>query len=123
MSTRGRERPRPAPPPLFVLSAARSYSSVVVQMLGCHPDLYAFPELVLFGHETVDAWLDVAPHDEGYRKARTSGTLRALAELRFGGQTPEGVEAALAHLETLRGQPTRVVLDELLAAVAPRVGV
>jgi hypothetical protein len=123
MSTRGRERPYATPPPLFVLTTARSYSSVVVQMLGCHPDLYAFPELVLFGHETVDAWLDVAPHDAAYRKARTSGTIRALAELRFGGQTQEGVEAARTHLESLRGQPTRVILDELLAAVAPRAGV
>jgi hypothetical protein len=111
------------PPPLFVLSPGRSYSSVVVQMLGRHPELYAFPELVLFCHETIGAWLKVAPDDERYRESRTSGVLRSLAEVRFGGQTAERIEAARAYLETLRDRPSAVVLDELLQAVAPRVGV
>jgi hypothetical protein len=117
------ERTARWPPPLFVLTPGRSYSSVVVQMLGCHPDLYAFPELVLFGSETLDAWLDATPTDPRDRELRMSGVLRALAEVRFGGQSGEGVEAARAHLETLRGRPTAAVLDELLEAVAPRIGI
>jgi len=109
--------------PLFILAPGRSYSSVVVQMLGCHPELYAFPELVLFGEETVDDWLALTPVEPTFREWRTSGVLRAYAELRFGGQTPEGVELARAHLERLRGRPTGAILAELLEAIEPRIGV
>lgn len=109
--------------PLIILAPGRSYSSVVVQMLGCHPDLYAFPELVLFGEETVDDWLALTPADPVFREWRTSGVLRAYAELRFGGQTSAGVERARTHLEGLRGRPTGAILAELLEAVAPRIGV
>jgi Sulfotransferase family len=110
-------------PPLFVLAPGRSYSSIVTQMLGCHPQLYAFPELRLFTSETVDQWQTAVPVDAPWSEAHVSGVLRAFAEVRFGGQTQAGVAAARRHVESLRGQPAPVLMDELLAAVAPRIGV
>jgi hypothetical protein len=109
--------------PLFVLAPARSFSSVVTQLLGCHPQLYAFPELLLSSFDTVDEWLTQDTPGSSFYQARTSGLVRAFAELRFGGQTEAGVAATWRHLESLRGQPVRVLLDELLAAVAPAIGV
>jgi hypothetical protein len=109
--------------PLFVLAPGRSYSSIVTQMLGCHPQLYAFPELRLFTSETVDEWLAAGRVDTWWGEAHLSGLLRAFAELRFGGQTDTGAAAARRHVESLRGQPARVLMDQLLAAVAPRIGV
>lgn len=44
--------------PVFVLAPARSHTSVVTQMLGQHPETYAFPELVLFNGETLESLFD-----------------------------------------------------------------
>jgi hypothetical protein len=117
-------------PPVFVLAPTRSYSSLVTQMLGCHPELYAFPELTLFNCETVAEWLargggrlEPGGREGWFAEAYRSGVLRAYAQLRFGGQTEAGVAAASRHVESLRDQRTRVILDELLECIAPRVGV
>jgi hypothetical protein len=73
------------PAPLFILAPARSYSSVVTQILGCHQQLYAFPELNLFRFQTVDEWLDARDSGMVFHRSLQGGVLRAYAELRFGG--------------------------------------
>jgi Sulfotransferase family len=108
---------------VFVLAPARSFSSVVTQSLGCHPQLYAFPELLLSSFDTVDEWLDQDTPGPRIHENRTSGLVRAFAELRFGGQTEAGVAATWRYLESMRGRPARVLLDELLGAVAPAIAV
>jgi hypothetical protein len=102
-------------------------------MLGQHPQLYGFPELHLFIAETVDGLLRFweqkkersAPfYNQMFGAAECStGLLRALAELHFGGQTTEAVGQALAWLRARRDWSSRQVFDFLLAAIRPRMGV
>jgi hypothetical protein len=104
-------------------------------MLGQHPQLYGFPELHLFIADTVDELLRYWEQKKEFNKefynqrfgpgaaACSTGLLRALAELHFGGQTLEAVGEALAWLRARRDWSTRQVLDLLLQAVGPRMGV
>jgi Sulfotransferase family len=114
--------------PVIILAAARSYSSVVVAALGSHPGLYGFPELILFAHGTVGEVLDrpallpsLFPDGAGWRPA--AGLERAVAEVLLGGQQPGQVTAARRYLEARRRWSGAALLDELLGAVAPLVGV
>ena len=123
-----RARLEAVPPPVVVLAPARSCSSVVVAMLGCHPDLYAFPELKLFAHDTLADLLDAPPRlsilqKSGRRWDPASGLCRAVAELVVGGQDPAALAHARGWLDERRQWPTRDVLAVLLELVAPRAGV
>ena len=110
--------------PLFVLSPARSNSSVVTAMLGQHAGLRVFPELALFRKDTVDELLSDPP---GWRgpptRLRLAGVFRALAEHHDGEQTPETVEAAVSWVEERRAWSVGDLLDHLLALAAPLIGV
>lgn len=109
-----------ADPPLFILSTMRSFTSLVSTMLGQHPQAYGFPELNLFVADTLGAVIDF------YRPNRPhglDGLTRAVAELEFGGQTDDTVTRATAWIDARRDWPTRRMMDHLLAAVAPRIGV
>lgn len=109
--------------PVFVLAPARSYSSIVTQVLGSHPQLYAFPELMLSTCDTVGQWLDAVPRSGRGRESWASGLLRSLGQLSFGGQTEAAIAAAWAYLAARRDWPAHAIFDELLEAVAPLVGV
>jgi hypothetical protein len=127
--------PSPLPGPLILLCPARSFSSVVCAMLGQHPQLYGFPELRLFTADTVDALLRHWKEKRGFLDELcgqlfgaaaaecSTGLLRALAELHFGGQSAEAVGQALAWLQARRDWSTRQLLDFLLEAIRPRRGV
>jgi sulfotransferase family protein len=110
--------------PVFVVAPARSHTSVTVSMLGQHPQLRAFPELILFRAATVGKLL--APPTGESRvplKARTAGLLRALAQEHEGVQSEESIERALAWLRAREGWTAADVLDHLLAMAAPATGV
>jgi hypothetical protein len=110
--------------PVFVLAPARSYSSVIVAMLGQHPALYGFPELRLFRADRVAGLLREPPRGTAIPvHERTAGLLRALAQLHEGVQSQEAVDRAFAWLAERRALPVADVLRHLLALVAPRVGV
>jgi len=89
-------------------------------MLGRHPQLYGFPELVLFRGDTLSEGVlqeTVRP------RWRQSGLLRSVAELRFGAQDADAIEHAHRWIAARADAPVRDVFDELLAMVAPRRGV
>jgi Sulfotransferase family len=110
--------------PLFVVGPARSYTSVIVAMLGRHPDLYAFPELSLFRSDTVSGLLTAPAGVKGPPiNSRVAGLLRALAEVHEGEQTPSSVARASDWLQARRPWRTDEVFDHLLGAVRPRIGV
>jgi hypothetical protein len=110
--------------PLFVLAPARSLSSVVVAMLGQHPELYAFPELRLFALRRVEELLRaVAPGDGPLASERVAGLLRALAQLQEGKQTAGAVERAYRWLERRSHWGVESVFDHLLELVSPQTGV
>lgn len=110
--------------PVFVLAPARSNSSVVVTMLGQHPALRALPELGLFRANRVAQLLREAPHAPGPPvRARLAGVLRALAFEHEGVQTSESIERAYHWLAMRPAWHGCHVLDHLLNAAAPRIGV
>ena len=119
----GREPARFAP--LFILATARSYSSVIVTMIGQHPQLAGLPELKLFGYDTIaelELSLPAYWRERGFTH-RSPGLVRAIAEFEFGGQTPRSIAAARQWLR-LRGHWSGAeVLDVLLARFAPREAV
>jgi Sulfotransferase family len=100
--------------PLFVLAPARSCSSLAAAILGQHPNLYGFPELRLFRAERLQDLLV---------SERAEGLVRAVAELHEGTQTRGAAERAIRWLQQRRDQPVTVVLDHLLARIAPLIGV
>lgn len=117
-------RPDEPPDPVFVLSPARSCSSLVVTMLGQHPQLYGFPELRLFRAQTVAELLIDPPTGAGMpARERTAGLTRALAQLHEHHQTSEAINRAWRWLEHRRNWETATVLDHLLALIAPLIGV
>lgn len=110
--------------PLLVLAPARSLSSLVVAMLGQHPQLYGFPELRLFRAERVGGLLaEPAPGTGMPAKERASGLVRALAQTREGTQSAAAVERAWQWLAERVDWDVALVFDHLLAQVEPLVGV
>jgi hypothetical protein len=104
--------------PVFVLAPPRSFSSVVAAMLGQHPQLYGLPELQLFGAETMADWWAVCGEASF---PMSHGLLRAVAELIYGGQTPQNVYQASGWLRRRLSWSTGLVMEELARRVAPRL--
>jgi hypothetical protein len=111
--------------PVIVLSPARSHSSVVTAMIGSHPELYGFPELILFDRPTLGERMDAGPligkRPRGWNPV--AGLERAVAELHYGAQGSGEIAAARRWLERRRAWPGADVMDHLLRLVAPRTGV
>jgi Sulfotransferase family len=107
---------------VFILCSARSYSSVVTAMIGQHPELYGFPELKLFAYPTLGELAASLPEEA--RRAgfahRSPGLVRALAELLFGGQSLDALEAACAWLAERPEWRGEAVFDLLMAKIHPR---
>jgi hypothetical protein len=111
--------------PLIMLAPARSHSSVVTAMIGSHPELYGFPELILFDCPTVGERLDAGPvvgkRPPGWNPV--AGLERALAQLHDGAQGRDEIEAARRWLRRRRSWSGAAVMDHLLELVAPCTGV
>jgi Sulfotransferase family len=106
------------PPPIVVLAAPRSFSSLFCAMLGQHPEMYGLPETHLFRVETVRAWIDRAAQEAWPME---HGLLRAVAELHFGAQDDEGIQAARRWLAARADLSTRFVLRSLADRVFPQI--
>lgn len=111
--------------PIFVLTVARSYSSVVATMIGQHPELMALPELKLFAYETIGAMAASLPRYwiERGMKHRSPGLVRAIAHFECGGQTAESLAAAREWLDAHAHWSGAEMLDWLLERISPRSGV
>lgn len=101
--------------PVLVLCSPRSCSTVFVAMLARHPALYGFPELRLFYGETLEAVLEP--------RWRAAGLTRAVAQLRFGGESEASIDDATKWLETLRTMKVAEMFDYLLGWISPRIGI
>jgi hypothetical protein len=94
-------------------------------MVGQHPELAGLPELKLFATRTVgelEASLSLYWIERGVTH-RSPGLVRALAQLEFGGQSPEAMASAKLWLHARRHWCGSQVLDVLLARLAPRIAV
>jgi hypothetical protein len=105
---------RPMSSPLFILSAPRSFTSVVCAMLGQHPDMYGLLETGLFNAGTMEAW---------WETARPAGLLRCVAELFFCDQSDEAVRCARAWLKRRLNFSTAYIFELIAERVAPRIPV
>jgi len=104
-------------PPIWLLGAPFSGLCWFAGVLGCHPQLYATPQLHLSLADDVGGLLDVfaaSQADHG------DGLLRTVAELACGGQTDAGIAAAREWLQQRRALGIPALLAELAALVAPR---
>jgi len=113
-----REETAAVPPPLFLITCSRSYSSLVCAMLGQHPEMYGLPELNLAVADRVSGLIRMAL---SLRPTSLHGLIRAIAELEFGGQTEETVAAARQWLRERADWTTDALFQHCAARVAPRV--
>jgi hypothetical protein len=106
---------------LIMLSPPRSFSSVVSTMIGQHPDIYGFPELHIFVGDTVQEIIDFEKRNKKGH-AGPSGLLRTLAQIRDGVQTNGSAFRAIGWLHDRRDCSTKKLMDYLLEAVSPKIG-
>jgi hypothetical protein len=107
------------PHPVLILSAPRSFSSVVGAMLGQHPQMYGLPETNLFTTRTVGQWF-LHCSRPGFATMR-HGLLRAVAELYYGEQTESAVKLATAWLKSRAHLATGCLFQVLAETVSPLV--
>lgn len=112
--------------PVFILAPPRSYSTVTIALLAGHPDIYGFPELLLFTASTVKELLEARKRmidwPPSLLEARLSGVSRTLADLHEGNQSDPAVARARRWLETRADWTTSQLMSYLLARVHPRIG-
>ena len=94
-------------------------------MVGRHPELYAFPELMLFSADTVREQLESDHHlvEAGIRPFYRSGIYRSLAQLHEGVQSDRAIADAVEWFDARRTWSGADVFDHLLGLVAPAVGI
>jgi hypothetical protein len=108
---------------IFVLAPPRSCSTVAVAMLAQHPQIYGFPELVLFTAPTVGELLAQHPQNmdmpADWIDRRLSGLYRAVAEVHRGGQDAGDLDWAHGWLEARAHWPTPRLMRHLADQVHP----
>jgi hypothetical protein len=107
---------------VILLSPPRSFSSVVSTMIGEHPDLYGFPELHLFVGNTLQEVNEIEKKRNPRHTAGPPGLLRAVAQLHDGVQTNGTIFRAMGWLNERRDWTCKQMMDHLLDAVAPKMG-
>ena len=116
----------PASSPVFVLSPARSYSTVTTALLAGHPMIYGFPELLLFTAPTVGEQLDTrrVPVQPAAEICRRSGQ-RGLPDRGRGhehDQSEPAIGRAAKWLRDRSAWTTAELMRYLLDQVRPRTG-
>jgi len=112
--------------PVFLLAPIRSFSTVCLALLAGHPELYGFPEMLLFSTPDVRGLLnEQARRPEVPRpwiRSRLTGVLRAVAELHEQSQRPDAIARAESWLAQRADWPTVRLMDHLLDLAQPRTG-
>jgi hypothetical protein len=86
-------------------------------MIGQHPQLLGLPELNLFLADTIG---ETALFMKRRMPHGQDGLLRAIAELLFGGQSPEQVEKAKGYVSRQLSCATRQIWGQIVSACSPR---
>ena len=105
---------------LIILSPPRSFSSVISTMIGQHPQLYGFPELHLFGAESVE---EIVKHKFRGGKTAPPGLLRTLAQEHDGVQSTETILRAIEWFLERQHWSTEQLFNYLLELINPQIGV
>ena len=107
------------PFPIFLLAPPRSFTTLVNGMLGQHPQIYGVPELTIFFRPTLQHLWRQGRNNAGTDPRLRHGILRAVAQIYFGEQTDEAIQAAEHWCAARQTLPIAEVFDELRAKVAP----
>jgi hypothetical protein len=108
-----------AAPPVFILAAPRSMSSVACAMLGGHPQMYGLPETHLFREDTVGAWLETVSAETSLTPHMADGLLRAVAQICYGDQTESTIVSAAGWVRRRATHTSGMLLEELAENVHP----
>jgi hypothetical protein len=111
--------------PVFLLAPARSYSTVTVALLAGHPDIYGFPEMLLFSAGTVGELVQKVPRPQqpaALVDSQRSGILRAVADLLEGSQDESAVARAEKWLADRSSWSPHRLMDFLLERAYPQIG-
>lgn len=103
-------------PPLFILSAPRSFTSLLCAMVGQHPQMYGVPELNLFAAETIQQLLS---RFSGLEQFQLHGLLRTVAQIYTQEQSIDTIEMAYRWIMQRYTHTTAEVYRELCAQVYP----
>jgi hypothetical protein len=115
----------PQQAPIFLLCPARSYSTVTLALLAGHPDIYGFPEMLLFEADTVGGLLkreSVSSQAAFYAELRLNGILRAVADLLETSQDSSAISRAKEWLAERSSWSPPELMDYLLSLVYPKIG-
>lgn len=111
--------------PVFLLAPARSFSTVTVALLAGHPDIYGFPEMVLFTADTVGQLLEAKPkpgQPVAWPGFQRSGILRAVADLLEASQEEHAIQHAEKWLAERSAWSPPQLMDCLLELAYPQIG-
>lgn len=100
---------------------------MTLSLLAGHPQVYGFPELLLFTVDTAGELLNERQRrpqlERGQIVARLTGVCRALADLHEGDQSNAAVNRAGSWLARHADWPTPRLLNYMLDLIAPSVGI
>lgn len=105
---------------VMMLCPPRSFSSLVSTMIGQHPQIYGFPELHLVVRERLSEVMEWEVNRAKF--LGPPGMLRAMAELMFGGQTPENVLTAANWLEDRKDWKSVDVMNMIMDKAEEKTG-
>jgi hypothetical protein len=110
--------------PVLMLAPARSYSTVSLAMLAGHPQLYGFPEMLIFTAPTVGEILKGVgrPAYAGWIEFGNIGISRAVAQIHEGSQSSAAVERAMGWLQAHSDWESVALMNHLLRRVQPKIG-
>ncbi len=104
-------------PPLIILGAPRSFTSLVCAMIGQNPMAYGVPELNLFMADTLEEF--ISELSGGPRQLQIHGLLRTVAQLYAGEQTINSIDMARRWMLVRLDLSTSQVYAQLCKKVAP----
>jgi hypothetical protein len=122
---RGAANGLPRHEPIFLLCPARSYSTVTLALLAGHPDIYGFPEMLLFEADTVGGLLNrdsVTSQAAIFAEMRLNGILRAVSDLLEASQESWAIGRAKKWLAERSSWSPPELMDYLLSLVHPKIG-
>jgi hypothetical protein len=103
---------------IFILAPSRSFSTVFAALLDGHPDIFSFPEMLLFTAPTVGELMTNKRIPKNVKAdfvlKRLSGIYRAVAAVHEGSQSDAAVERAVSWLEGRSSWPTTRLMDHLV---------
>lgn len=112
--------------PVFLLAPPRSYSTVSLALLAGHPDVYGFPEMLVFSAATVGELLSGAGRqtssDPGVRYG-IAGVVRAVAQVHEDNQSEDALRRAWKWLSVRADWPTVSLMNHLFTRVYPKRGI